>query len=241
MQSHTVRSFDTELATIVCLVRTMSDFAAAEIDGAIESLALGDVTLAMDVVTRDRTMDAMQLDIEKQAVALIALRQPMGSDLRDIVRALRIVRELERIGDLGKNIAKRTIALHGQHACADIIESMRDIAMLLRLQLRLVLHGFGHCVCEGRVEIRSFDFIMNARHVVISRRLQAYMGEAPDNVAIGTHLLFCAKNIEHICEHVARIAEIVHDGAESRQTVPTSPVPLRQRILSDANASLVPA
>jgi phosphate transport system protein len=131
MTEHTVAAFDDDLNAVDRLIREMGDLAAAMVGAATRALLDLDNPLAHNVVSRDAVMDAMQRDLDERAITLIARRQPVAGDLRSVVGAIRMAADLERIGDLAKNIAKRVGAVgeavpprrfaHGIDAMTDLV------------------------------------------------------------------------------------------------------------------------
>jgi phosphate transport system protein len=207
---HTVKAFDAELGELTGLLRAMAGLAERQIGNAVGSLIQQCTALAREVIAGDLAVDAFQREIENKAVVVIARRQPMAVDLRDIIGALRIASDLERIGDLAKNVAKRTIALDGGWPVVRPLEGMGQIARLVVAQLRLALDGFGQRNGASAVAALKSDEEIDALHASISRDLIEHMLNHPGHIALGVHLLFCAKNIEHMGDHAVRIARAVY-------------------------------
>lgn len=213
---HTVKAFDAELRELTGLLRAMAGLAERQIGNAVGSLIQQCTALARDVIADDLAVDAFQREIEKKAVVVIARRQPMAVDLRDIIGALRIASDLERIGDLAKNVAKRTIALDGAWPAVRPLEGIGHIARLVVAQLRLALDGFGQRDGASAVEALRSDEEIDALHASVSQDVIEHMLNHPNNIALGVHLLFCAKNIEHMGDHAVRIARAVYYVIEGR-------------------------
>ena len=161
-------------------------------------------------------IDALQREIEEKAVLTIARRQPMAVDLREIVGALRVANDLERIGDLAKNIAKRVIALTGDFHPQKLIRGVEHMAALVLGQLKQVLDGYAGARSRqgaGGLERRRGD---RRLYTSLFRELLTYMMEDPRNITFCIHLMFCAKNIERMGDHATNIAETVYYMVEGR-------------------------
>jgi phosphate transport system protein len=152
----------------------------------------------------------MQLEIEQQIIAMIARRQPMADDLRHIMGALRISGELERIADLGKNIAKRAFTIAGESYPRPLVSGLRHMLDQAQRQLGHVLDAYADRNIEAAVKVRNDDAQIDATYNSVFRELLTYMMEDPRNISLCTHLLFGAKNIERIGDHTTNIAETVY-------------------------------
>jgi phosphate transport system protein len=152
----------------------------------------------------------MQREIEEQAVLMIARRQPVASDLREIVAALRIVSDLERIGDYAKNIAKRSLAINTQGQPTKLALGVEHMGELVQQQLKDVLDAYSQRDEATAVRVWRGDEAIDAMYTSLFRELLTYMMEDPRNIGFCTHLLFCAKNIERIGDHSTNIAETVY-------------------------------
>ncbi len=210
VSDHTARVFDTDLIKVTQLVAQMGGVALKQVNDAIDALARHDTTLARRVIELDRTMDDFQRQIEDKAVATIALRQPMAVDLRALVAMLRIANDLERIGDLAKNIGKRVIAVSSESLQRTLIRGLRHIADLVSLQLDGVLDSFVDRNPRKALRIWHGDKEVDALYVSLFRELITYTMEDPGTIPLCIHYLFCAKNIERIGDHATNIAEAVH-------------------------------
>ncbi|MBT1157515.1 phosphate signaling complex protein PhoU [Aminobacter anthyllidis] len=207
MGEHTVRSFDEELQHVDQLIRDMGDLASAMVAGAIRALLSSDQSLAQNVVADDTIMDAKQRDLDNSAITLIAKRQPMAQDLRAVVGAIRMAGDLERIGDLAKNIAKRVGAVGQSATPRNLSHSIDAMAQLVLGQVRGVVDLYVARQAEGLKELRADDQKIDIQYTAVFRELLTYMMEDPRNITACTHLLFCAKNLERIGDHVTNIAE----------------------------------
>jgi phosphate transport system protein len=216
MKEHTVTSFGEELRHIDGLIRAMSAQAASMVRDATRSLTAADLAMAQRIVSEDAIMDARQRELDEAAITLIAKRQPMAQDLRAVVSALRMGADLERIGDLAKNIAKRVGAV-GQAPTPKIlapsIESMADVVLG---QVTGVVEHYVARDAEALKQLRIDDQQVDTRYTSIFRELLTYMMEDPRNITACTHLLFCAKNLERIGDHATNIAENAYYAVTGR-------------------------
>lgn len=210
MPEHTVASFDQELKEIGRKVVEMGGQAERLVADGVTSLIRRDVTLAQKVVLVDATVDQMQREIEERAILVIAKRQPVASDLREIVAAIRIANDLERIGDLAKNVGKRVVAIEGEYHPAKLVRGVEHISDLVLEQLKEVLDAYAARNEAKAVEVWGRDGAIDTMYTSLFRELLTYMMEDPRNISVCTHLLFCAKNIERIGDHATNIAEIVY-------------------------------
>lgn len=209
MTSHTVTSFDEELKTIAGRVSEMGGLAESMLHQAISALIRMDKDLARRVVAQDKRVDLLQFEVEEQAILIIARRQPVAQDLRDVVSAMRISNDLERVGDLAKNIAKRVIAIDGTFDSKKFALGVEHMSELAQSQLKDVLDAFGARDAAAAEAVRDRDDAIDALYTSIFRELLTYMMEDPRQITICAHLLFCAKNIERIGDHATNIAENV--------------------------------
>ena len=209
---HTTKVFDADLQELARAIAEMGGLAERQIAEAIEALTTRDSGPARRIVAADATIDAMQRNIEKKAIETIARRQPVAGDLREIVGILRIANEIERIGDLAKNIGKRIIAINGNGEDVSR-KSMRGVcrmAALMLAQLRDVLDSFACRDVAKAVEVWMRDQDIDRLCTSLSQELLAYMMENSVAMSFGAHLMFCAKNLERMGDHATNIAEAVH-------------------------------
>ena len=198
------------------MVAEMGGMAEKQIAESVDALARRDGKLAQRVVALDPSVDALQREIEERAILTIARRQPMAVDLREIVGALRVSNDLERIGDLAKNIAKRVIALGPASYPTQVIRGVEHMADLVLGQVKQVLDAYARRDVPQAMEVWRGDEEIDAVNNSLFRELLTYMMEDPRNITFCTHLLFCAKNIERMGDHATNIAETVYYIAEGR-------------------------
>ena len=210
MSDHIVSAYDKDLKGLARSIAEMGGLAEHLIDQAIVALMRSDSDLAQEVIAGDRQVDRLHRDIEERAILVIARRQPMAQDLRETIAAIHIASDLERAADLGKNIAKRTIAIGGQTFSQQLSFGVEHLARLGLQQLKLVLDAYASRDDAKAREVWERDEEIDAVYTSLFRELLTYMMEDPRNIGMCTHLLFCAKNIERIGDHATNIAETVH-------------------------------
>jgi phosphate transport system protein len=210
MTDHTIKAFDSDLQELSRMVAEMGGLAEKQVADAIDALAKRDTGLAQRVTVADSEIDTLQREIEEKAVLTIARRQPMAVDLREVVGALRLANDLERIGDLAKNIAKRVIALNGEFPPPKLIRGVEHMTDLVLEQLKSVLDAYARRDLAAALAVWRGDEEIDAVCNSVLRELLTYMMEDPRNITFCIHLLFCAKNIERMGDHATNIAESVH-------------------------------
>jgi len=210
MSDHTVRAYDDELLEIGRKITEMGGIAETMLSNAIQSLVKGDTDLAQRVIATDPRLDALEREIEDKAVLTIARRQPMAIDLRALVSAIRIASDLERIGDLAKNVSKRVVAIDGQFAPQKIVGGVIHISELALDRLHRVLDAYAHRNVDAAMAVWQADEEIDQLYNSLFRELLTYMMEDPRNIGFCAHLLFSAKNIERIGDHATNIAETIN-------------------------------
>jgi phosphate transport system protein len=206
---HIVKSFDEDLQRLNAVVLRMGGVAEAQLAGAIDALVRRDSELAERVVAGDEAIDQMDLELDENAVRTLALRQPMANDLREVISALKISSDLERIGDYAKNVAKRTMALN-QLAPHTAARSIPRMAKLVQAIIKDVLDAYANHDPNRALDVWHRDEEVDEMYTALFRELLTYMMEDPRNITPCTHLLFIAKNIERIGDHATNIAETTH-------------------------------
>jgi phosphate transport system protein len=216
MEQHTARAFDIDLQDLARLVAEMGGLAEKQIGESVDALNTHDLALAQRVIALDDKIDMLQREIEEKAILTIARRQPMAVDLRDIVGALRVANDLERIGDLAKNIAKRVGALDDDIELTKVLRGVEHMADLVLSQIKDVLDAYTRRDVEKALAVWRGDEEVDAVNNSLFRELLTYMMEDPRNISLCIHLLFCAKNIERMGDHATNIAETVYYIVEGR-------------------------
>ncbi|MCC5793514.1 MAG: phosphate signaling complex protein PhoU [Chromatiales bacterium] len=207
-QQHTVSEFDAELGDIRGAVLEMGRLASAQAVAAVKALLGGDTSRARELLDEDRRIDALQHEVEDKVFRIIAKRQPVAQDLRLVIGAMRTANDLERVGDLGKNIAKRALALESPPH-RRLVPGINRLRELIMLQLDSVMNAYASEDADAAEHIWRADVQIDSTYTSLFRELLTYMMEDPRNIGACTHLLFCAKNMERIGDHVTNVAETV--------------------------------
>ena len=213
MQEHTVKAFDEDITRLRGLIAEMGGLAEVAIQEALDALVHGDDELAKKVVKGDKKIDALESEIDKLSVRIIALRAPMADDLREVIAALKIAGVVERIGDYSKNIAKasREIGDHRkQFEPLTLLPAMAEVASEM---VHDVLTAYAARDAELAVEVIRTDKRVDAFYNSIFRNLVSHMVENPATISSAAQLLFVARNLERIGDHATNVAEMVHFAA----------------------------
>jgi len=208
MTEHTVRSFAADLEELSGDIARMGGLAEDMLSDAIQAIATRDTALADLVVGRDPQVDAMQAEIEKKILRLLALRQPLARDLRQTISAFKIASELERVGDLAKSSAKRVKVLDTAEPAA--LKAVQRMGRLVVAQLKRVLDAYTALETEAAGVVWTRDEEVDEHYSSLFRELLTYMMEDPRTISACAHLLFVAKNLERIGDHCTNIAEEIH-------------------------------
>jgi len=210
ISDHTAKAFDLDLQELARMVAEMGGLAEKQIADAVDALAQRDADLAQRTVAGDPDIDALQAEVEEKAVLTIARRQPMAVDLREIIGALRVSNDLERIGDLAKNIGKRALALEGEFHPPKLIRGVEHMGAMVLGQLKEVLDSYARHDLKKALAVWNGDEEIDAICTSLFRELLTYMMEDPRHITFCIHLMFCAKNIERMGDHATNIAETVY-------------------------------
>jgi phosphate transport system protein len=206
---HIIKSYDEELQRLTNTITEMGGMAETQIAAATEAVMKRNSELAADIIEADSRVDKLETEVGTMAVRLLALRQPMARDLREILAALKIAGDLERICDYAANVAKRSIAL--KHVPpAEPIFALPRMANLARSLTKDVIDAYVARDADKALVVWARDEELDEMYSGLFRELLTYMMEDPRNIAASTHLLFVAKNIERIGDHATNIAEAVH-------------------------------
>lgn len=203
---HILKSFDSELDRLYDEIKQMGELAMAQLDAAVDVLSRRDSNAAARVVANDDAIDALENTISMDVLKLLALRQPMARDLREVYAALRISSDIERIGDYASNVAKRSIVLNSSPA----LPAAGRIARLAKTANALLsdaLKAYADSDAQLAAKVRDADADLDAMYTSFFRELVTYMMEDPRTIGACTHLMFMAKNIERIGDHATNIAE----------------------------------
>ncbi|WP_374658844.1 phosphate signaling complex protein PhoU [Phenylobacterium sp.] len=210
MNEHIVKSYEDELNTLTADCARMGGITEAQVHDALDAVVKRDQAMAEAVVARDERLDSLEADIERKAIRLIALRQPMANDLRKTVAAMKIASNLERCGDLAKNIAKRTMILNEAEPISPLTRSIERMGRLVLGRLKDVLDAYTGSDLDRALAVWSRDDEVDEHYNSLFRELLTYMMGDPRTITACAHLLFVAKNLERIGDHATNIAEIIH-------------------------------
>jgi phosphate transport system protein len=210
MPDHIVSSYDQDLEDLRRQIAEMGGVAEKMMTDATVALVRRDTALAQAVIAADKRLDILQREIEERSVLLIARRQPLAIDLRETISGIRVSGDLERIGDLAKNIAKRVVAIADQTQPQKIVLGVEHMSDLVQEQLKDVLDAYSSRNLDAAHDVWERDGAIDALYNSLFRELLTYMMEDPRNISFCTHLLFCAKNVERIGDHTTNIAETIH-------------------------------
>ena len=209
MVDHTLRAYDEELEGLTAELSRMGGLAEVEVSDSVRAIVRRDVALAQAVISHDVRLDEIEAEIERRAIRMIALRQPVADDLRRTVAALKISSNLERCGDLAKNIAKRALVIAECDPITPLTRSIERMGELVSARLKDVLDAFAARDIDRARTVWQRDNEVDEHYDSIFRELLTYMMADPRTITSCAHLLFVAKNLERIGDHATNIAEII--------------------------------
>ena len=209
MADHTVKAYDKELEALERRIAEMGGIAEKMVIDAMDALANSDAPLANRVIACDERLDALQREIEQSAILTIAKRQPMAVDLREIIGAIRVAGDLERVGDLAKNIAKRSLKIGDEARSPREVVGLKHKTDVATELLKDVLDAYAQRDTDRALAVWERDVELDALEDSVFRDLLTHMMEDPRNISYCAHLLFCSKNIERVGDHATNIAETV--------------------------------
>jgi len=204
------RTYQAELRQLVAEVIRMGGLAEAQVMDAVDAVVRRDVPLAQALIVRDLRLDTLQSEVERRALALIGRHHPGEADLRRAISTLKLAMNLERCGDLARNIAKRSLVLSAGEPLLPLTGAIERMGRLVSARLRAVLDAYAAGDVEPALDVWRRDGEVDEHYESLFRELLHYMSNSPDSVAAGAHLLFVAKNLERIGDHATNIAEILH-------------------------------
>ncbi|GAA3705456.1 phosphate signaling complex protein PhoU [Sphingomonas cynarae] len=213
---HTVKAFDNDIGQLRGLISQMGGLAEDAIARAMQALQRTDLQLAAEVRAGDKAIDAIEAEVERLAVRIIALRAPLAVDLREVVAALKIASVVERIGDYAKNIAKRVPMIESEHRI-EPVSVLPAMGRMAAEMLHDVLDAFGARDATAALRVSESDSALDDFYDAIFRTLVTYMVENPATISQCAHLLFVAKNLERIGDQATNIAEMVYFAATGAQ------------------------
>ncbi len=207
MADHILKRFDEDLEKLNATINEMGGLTESQFAKALDAVRERDTGLAEQIIATDARVDALDVQVQQQTVQLLALRQPMAVDLRVVLSSIKIAAALERIADYAKNTAKRSIVLAQGNSPASAVSGIDRLGRLVRTALKDVLDAFAEEDVEKAHDVWQRDEEIDQVYTSVFRELLTYMMEDPRNITACTHLLFCAKNLERIGDHVTNIAE----------------------------------
>ena len=217
---HIVRAYTQEITALRDKITQMGGLVEAQVAAAASAVVHQDSAAASQAVEQDPAVDALEREVESQVIRMLALRQPMAQDLRQIVAALKITGGLERIGDYAANVAKRAIVLQ-QFSLPFSLSGVAHMTRLVQENLKVIVDAFGENDEKKAMQVWRSDQAVDDIYNALFRELVTYMMEDPRNITPCTHLLFIAKNLERIGDHATNIAETVY-YAVTGETLPES-------------------
>ena len=238
MTAHTVTTYEEELKSLTGKILRMGGLVEEQLAAALAAIDHANPDEARHAIASDAAIDAMQREIEDLAVHIIARRQPVAVDLRDVIGAMRIAGDLERIGDMSKNIGKRIVSFDEQAWLSPMTKSLGIMGDIALRQLKSVLDSYSQRDPQTALDVWKRDAEIDRLYNSLFRELLTYMMEDPRTISFGAHLLFCAKNIERIGDHCTNIAEVVvymatgHsvvDGRAKHEALPEDAEPIESQ------------
>tara|TARA_B100000700_G_scaffold180469_1_gene199212 strand:- start:1099 stop:1803 length:705 start_codon:yes stop_codon:yes gene_type:complete len=206
-KDHIVKDFNEELSQLDNLLAEMGGLCEAQLSRAMEAMVKRDVDLASAVIEGDRRIDDLEKQVDSLAINLIALRQPMAADLRMIIASLKVANNLERVGDYAKNIGKRTIALSKSPVISNTANSIQRMSTMVEGMIKNALDALINRDSQRAKDVRISDQEVDQMHSSLFKELLTFMAEDPESISTCTHLLFVAKNLERVGDHMTSVAE----------------------------------
>ncbi len=207
---HIVSSYESELTDLARSISEMGGMVESAISQSVDALIRQDKKSAKQIAKNDRLVGDLQRKIDENAVSMIARRQPMASDLRLIISSIHVANDLERIGDMAKNISRRVKHIKGEKLSPSFYHGVRHMSEIALLQIKNALDAFAARDIKAAIAVCERDDEVDALYISIFRELLTYMMEDPRNITQCTNLLFCAKNLERAGDHATNIAEAAY-------------------------------
>ena len=219
---HLVKSYDAELKRLRGMMLQMGGIVESQLTNAAAAIIERNNDAATAAVSDDAKVDALEREIEQFVIRMLALRQPMAADLRQIVSSLKITGDIERIGDYAANVAKRSIVL-SQYTLPFPLAGLGHMLSLVQAQLTAIMDALDSDDADKAVEVWRADQAIDAIYNALFRELITYMMEDPRSITPCTHLLFIAKNLERVGDHATNIAETVYYAVKGESLPDTRP------------------
>lgn len=209
MNDHIVTSYSDDLEALSADILRMGGLVESMIMEACNAVAIGDMDTARKTVIRDKDVDVLEANIERRIATILALRQPMAQDLREVLAALKIANDLERVGDLSKNIAKRAETV-SPAVDRSVLRGIQRMGEAVTSQLAGVLDAYRNKDAAAALRVWQNDKEIDQLYNSYFREVLTYMIEDPRTIGAGAHVLFMAKNLERMGDHATNIAELVY-------------------------------
>ena len=206
-KDHIVKDFNEELSQLDNLLAEMGGLCEAQLSKAMEAMVKRDVDLASAVIEGDRRIDDLEKQGDSLAINLIALRQPMAADLRMIIASLKVANNLERVGDYAKNIGKRKIALSKSPVISNTANSIQRMSTMVEGMIKNALDALINRDSQRAKDVRISEQEVDQMQSSLFKELLTFMAEDPESISTCTHLLFVAKNLERVGDHMTSVAE----------------------------------
>jgi len=204
---HIVSSFTEDMNELDSLVLQMGGLVEQQLQNAAKALRKEDRELAKQVLRGDDRINELEAELNDAAIRILALRQPVAIDLRNVVMSLKIARHLERIGDYAKNTARRTNTITKADAFTGSVGTLTRMSEMVQGMIKSALDAYSRRDAEAAEAVRESDINVDQMLNTLFRELLTYMMEDAGNISGAMHLLFIAKNIERMGDHVADIAK----------------------------------
>ena len=217
LNEHIVTSYEDELINLNKAISEMGGMVEQAITDAATALLRLDHKGAQDVRLYDKRIDGMKDKITEMAVSIIARRQPIAVDLRMVVTAIQVANDLERTGDMAKQLAKRTLQIESLALAPKFYNGVKHMTDLVARQLKAALDAYASRDAAKAVDVCGHDDEVDAMHTSLFRELLTYMMEDPRNISQCIHLLFCTKSLERVGDHATNIAEAAYYLETGRQ------------------------
>ncbi|MCX7353964.1 MAG: phosphate signaling complex protein PhoU [Alphaproteobacteria bacterium] len=235
-QTHIVKKYDEDLKQLNDLLARMGGLAEAQLKSAVDSVVRRDSDMAARTIESDNETDDLEMQIDDRVVNVLALRQPVAADLREVVSALKVSNELERVADYATNVAKRAIRLN-EYPAIQSIAAIPRMAEVAQQMIKDVLDAYINRDVDKAMDVWHRDDDLDALHTALFRELLTYMMEDPRNITPCTHMLFIAKNIERIGDHATNIAEMCHFLVNGGPFVESRPKAAERAAKASGNAA----
>ncbi len=226
MQQHIVSAFTDELDRLSATLLRMGGMAEAMIKDACNAVILNDTEMAEEVIRRDAELDLLESECERDVVRLLALRQPMASDLRMVIGAIKLAGNIERIGDLAKNIARRSLDLDDAPGSSSL-RGVKSMSQAVSRQFAMSLDAYSRLDARAALEVINQDDDIDSHYNGLLRLMLAFIAEDPEQVDARSNVLFIVKNLERIGDHCANIAKTVHYIATGQQVLSSAEIALQ--------------